>query len=132
MMLRLRRLIAPLARLACPGYGCCGRCRLPWAMVKCHVTRFSSARFDCCLEAGVVIDACGSQEQARKLVSGQPVSFSDLSISANRGCFALCESCWKALRTPAARLPFYAQLVIGTWNDVSDWPQIQRAVMEGK
>jgi hypothetical protein len=57
-----------------------------------------------------------------------------------RGCFPLCEYCWKSL-TPEQRLPYYAQLH-NIWLTQSlpnhlaevkdEWPLIEKAVLEGK
>lgn len=63
------------------------------------------------------------------------------------GCFPLCETCWKELETPDARLPYYWTLV-NQWVQWSEdhkkeypketaraihrWETISKAVMEGK
>jgi hypothetical protein len=51
-----------------------------------------------------------------------------------QGCFPLCESCWTALATPEARLPFYRRLhaIWGRSRTTDRWEDIRRAVMGGK
>lgn len=51
----------------------------------------------------------------------------------NRGCFPLCEKCWKELAYPRFRMPFYREL-FDSWGSAHDqkWPQIETAVQDGK
>lgn len=58
-----------------------------------------------------------------------------------RGCFPLCEPCWKSLVTPEKRWPYYV-MMLGEWlaqmpESEATWfettfPAIKRAVMEGR
>jgi len=54
--------------------------------------------------------------------------------SPSRGCFPLCESCWRELE-PAGRLPFYRQLW-QSWEDetpgYANWDDIEKSVLDGK
>jgi len=61
----------------------------------------------------------------------------------HRGCFPLCENCWRELATPDARLPYYRQLIDlqARQEEIFDtergeaerhWTLLERAVMEGK
>jgi hypothetical protein len=54
----------------------------------------------------------------------------------SRGCFPLCQSCWKSL-TPDARLPYYRRLWAlwisqGSTEKEASWEHIEHAVLEGK
>lgn len=54
---------------------------------------------------------------------------------ASRSCFPLCESCWLALATPAARLPYYRYLV-DKWTEDDPgagwkWLAISNSVVQG-
>lgn len=40
MSYRVRRLLSPLARLAAPAYSHCLRCKMPWAFVREHITKY--------------------------------------------------------------------------------------------
>ena len=44
MSYRLRRRLAPLARLLAPGYGCCQHCRMPWKFVQGHIVNYRPDR----------------------------------------------------------------------------------------
>ncbi|MFQ5769690.1 MAG: hypothetical protein ACE5HX_04080 [bacterium] len=54
------------------------------------------------------------------------------------GLFPLCEKCWKELKAPEARLPYYRQLwekwqsIPETKKDPAVWKQIKKSVLEGK
>jgi hypothetical protein len=53
-----------------------------------------------------------------------------------RGCFPLCEKCWRGLKTPEARVPYYRQLwdewaATGTGKAPETWGEIERAVLNG-
>lgn len=52
--------------------------------------------------------------------------------TSTMGCFPLCERCWLALASPAARLPFYRALA-ERWGPAERnvWPAIREAVLAG-
>ena len=58
------------------------------------------------------------------------------SYTRGRGCFPLCEKCWRDLKTPAARMPYYRQLwsewLQQTYEPPWVWCAIESAVLEGK
>lgn len=62
------------------------------------------------------------------------------NFTNKRGCFPLCEYCWKSLKYPAERLPFYWRFLLkskqkGVYHgmDVSkEWEQMEEAVLSGK
>lgn len=51
--------------------------------------------------------------------------------SEARGCFPLHERCWRILKTPEARLPYYRQLVFEMWEESGAWPYVEKAVLDG-
>jgi hypothetical protein len=48
-------------------------------------------------------------------------------------CFLLCETCWKELGTPEARLPYYRKFVFELSEEEIQqyWPAIQTSVLAG-
>jgi hypothetical protein len=51
--------------------------------------------------------------------------------TAINGCSPLHERCWKTLKTPEARLPYYRQLVFEMWEESGVWPYVEKAVLDG-
>ncbi len=49
-------------------------------------------------------------------------------ITESRGCFPLCEPCWRELGTPEARLPFYRAFIEKS-GGLESWAHLQAAVM---
>ena len=60
-------------------------------------------------------------------------SYHITDFTSQRGCFPLCENCWRDL-VPQQRLPYYRKL-LDQWEDADPtrtWEQMKRAVEEGK
>jgi len=57
-------------------------------------------------------------------------------FSNSAGCFPLCEKCWRELKTPQARWPYYHRLIEEwkTWSGIyrEEKDAIFNAVMEGR
>ena len=101
-----RQIMGKSAQLAFPGYGSCHRCLMSWALVDGHDTFYTTSK----------------------------THYDDgtNAVTSRMGCFPLCERCWKELKTPAARMPYYRELY-EEWESlgvVRDWELIQKAVME--
>jgi len=64
---------------------------------------------------------------------GRPWKFArehSTALPGHGGCFPLCERCWKALRTPENRLPYYHILWLDWTEDCGvTWPMVYDAVM---
>lgn len=69
---------------------------------------------------------CGKCGTSWLFVEGHSTPYNDHSA-----CFPLCERCWDEL-TPDERLPYYADLILGVWEDPDKWPLVKTAVLEGK
>ena len=49
----------------------------------------------------------------------------------HHGCGPLCETCWQRLK-PAERLPYYKLLICDIWRESELWPEVERAILEGR
>lgn len=67
---------------------------------------------------------CEKCERTWDKVSGHVTDFSEY-----RGIFPLCESCWRELKTPEARLPYYSNVVFKSWRETNTWPAVKAAVL---
>ncbi|MEE8151294.1 MAG: hypothetical protein V3T43_06220 [Nitrosomonadaceae bacterium] len=41
MKLKYRKILGKISQAVYPGYGCCGRCGLPWAVTDGHTTEYT-------------------------------------------------------------------------------------------
>ncbi|MDE2096158.1 MAG: hypothetical protein KGL39_02860 [Patescibacteria group bacterium] len=118
-------------RLRHPGYSWCERCGRTWDVAQPH---------DTVEEGGVTAWTVITDTMSNSLINihGVPHDGKPHTIYVTNGdsCFPLCEQCWRELKTPEARLPYY-RLLVDEWckddtNAEAKWPSIEKAVMEGK
>lgn len=88
-----------------------------------------------------VVSGCGRCKRSWKWVEGHSTEY-----TTERGTFPLCERCWRELKTPGARLPYYRSLFDSNTADLAkfedgkrllqgrdhEWELIEAAVMAGK
>jgi hypothetical protein len=114
-----------------PGYSWCHKFRRTWDVVNGHSTAYADAHW-------VVTTPKGTNLFLQ--IHGVPNDGGTHEVTVTNGvsCFPLCEQCWKELKTPQARLPYYRQLVnerkrLDTETNKAEdsWPRMKASVMTG-
>ena len=118
-----RMIVGKFARFEHKGWGDCGRCGRPWSICEGHTTDYTVSD----------ADTIAMAKMEAKLSN---ISEEQVALSPSRGCFPLCESCWKEL-TIEQRLPFYHALYWGRDKKRLDqvaveWKYVEAAVKDGK
>ncbi len=118
-----------------PGFGACNRCDRTWDVVTGHDTPYEWSK----------------PGEMHMLITGQNVAATNIfrdgipkelaeylsKPQPTRSCFPLCEGCWLALKTPAARLPYYRALFNQwkkddpKWRTEEQWKDIESSVLAG-
>lgn len=110
----IRQMRGRIAHIAAPGYSECYRCKMPWKFTESHSTDY------------------GPDGEWQEIEGG----WGKFKVGP-MGCFPLCEKCWKELKTPEARMPYYRQLwtewsADGVPMDGRKWEWIEAAVRDGR
>lgn len=84
------------------GFSWCGRCKETWKTAKSHTTWYEYSSVNIYPDRLI-----GPTSATLRTNLTDDIEYT----YPTRGCFPLCEPCWKALRTPANRLPYYRQLI---------------------
>ena len=115
-----------------PGWGSCGRCVRTWDVATYHDTPYAWTKpgmmhmlvngedvavTNFAKQLGIVL----SPEQIERMGTPTPKA----------SCFPLCEDCWRQLKTPEARLPFYRALIDEWGKGESVWPDVKASVLAG-
>lgn len=110
-----------------PGYGSCGKCNKTWDVVRGHSTPYGDAVWMQTWTSNGLFTVAGSPGD------GKPHR---VVVTNGMSCFPLCEQCWKDLKTPEARLPYYRKLVDSwkRWDSTAEskWPGMKASVLDGK
>lgn len=118
-----------------PGYGACGRCNKTWDVVSGHNTPYEWSKPG---EMHMLVS--GENVAATNIFGGNiPKKLAEYLSKPHpiRLCFPLCETCWRELKTPQARLPYYREL-LNVWKkeDVKGygeelWLEMKASVLAG-
>ncbi len=95
--------------------------RLLFRRLKGLIARIFYPRYSTCGRCGRPWSICEDHTTIFEKEDGSP----------HRGCFPLCEDCWREL-SPEERLPYYRELY-DLWirqGSKADWSMIKKAVLE--